>query len=758
MPEAPSKKINADSFKKGLSLEEKVESNSKKITLIKNIINVRKQNVDLRLEEIEDDVDNTHNDLMDGLHSVIESLVGVKAILADQVKERIKQRNDARIENEKRKKKRREDELESKKGEGGKGLGVGKVTESVFSKLKKFLTSILLGGLLLRLLDWFKDPNNLESLRNFGKFLDQHGGKIIATLAALAAVNFIGGLLNIGAALKGILGFVGIKAFAIAAAAAAAVTAVVGTGIEAKRYMDDYYGPNLMGRKSFNDYQQGMINRITKDGKEKALADEKAKLAKYMYERQNKNTKFLGMEFDGKKAEMERAIRDTERGIYDAYDPANMDPKDLAILEQVEPQFESARESWKKFRSIAVEIDDKVKNDGVDPEGSVIEELKKEQQIPKEALVKSLNNLIEIRKSLSNDGKNWFDLAVENGLPKRFVSGDLFTKRWEKGIKLGGLSQQDKGIFLDTLLKSGAGSPQWSFEWVISRAKEEGVKSNLKVNEQGETLESEKQKLLPPTTTDIVNESVVKDGREETIAKLREQKKNLNLWERLSGVGGEINEEIYRLETGKEMDQTWKGSYERKVNEGKVGNVLGGFEDRGPKVEPTTKLIDSKSYSTNKKVSGRFDMKTGKAYINNQEVSTDEYVKFQNLSKQEQIRQYGIDQNNNTKIDKNIIDTSNIKSSTKNIDTSNIESSSTNNLNIDKSKTSSIRSSDGINSKVVSNKNPKVNLMPLGGKDNTIPSSASGPSGNDSVLFSSEDPLGTGVQLAVAGMYNVSPV
>ena len=233
MPEAPSKKINADSFKKGLSLEEKVESNSKKITLIKNIINVRKQNVDLRLEEIEDDVDNTHNDLMDGLHSVIESLVGVKAILADQVKERINQRNDARIENEKRKKKRREDELESKKGEGGgKGLGVGKVTESVFSKLKKFLTSILLGGLLLRLLDWFKDPNNLESLKNFGKFLDQHGGKIIATLAALAAVNFIGGLFGIGGALKGILGLVGVKGFLVAAsvAAAAATAGAVGQG------------------------------------------------------------------------------------------------------------------------------------------------------------------------------------------------------------------------------------------------------------------------------------------------------------------------------------------------------------------------------------------------------------------------------------------------------------------------------------------------------------------------------------------------
>ena len=52
MPEAPPKKINADSFKRGLSLEEKVESNSKKITLIKSTINLRKENVDSRLDRI----------------------------------------------------------------------------------------------------------------------------------------------------------------------------------------------------------------------------------------------------------------------------------------------------------------------------------------------------------------------------------------------------------------------------------------------------------------------------------------------------------------------------------------------------------------------------------------------------------------------------------------------------------------------------------------------------------------------------------
>ena len=54
---------------------------------------------------------------------------------------------------------------------------------------------------------------------------------------------------------------------------------------------------------------------------------------------------------------------------------------------------------------------------------------------------------------------------------------------------------------------------------------------------------------------------------------------------------------------------------------------------------PKTNRDETRTQTT---VSGRFDINTGKAYINDQEVSSDEYVKFQNLSKQEQIQQYGI--------------------------------------------------------------------------------------------------------------------
>ena len=59
---------------------------------------------------------------------------------------------------------------------------------------------------------------------------------------------------------------------------------------------------------------------------------------------------------------------------------------------------------------------------------------------------------------------------------------------------------------------------------------------------------------------------------------------------------------------------------------------------------------------TSKTVSGRFDMETGKAYINEKEVSADEYNVFANMSMEEKVQKYGQTQelniNGNTKIQK----------------------------------------------------------------------------------------------------------
>ena len=69
-----------------------------------------------------------------------------------------------------------------------------------------------------------------------------------------------------------------------------------------------------------------------------------------------------------------------------------------------------------------------------------------------------------------------------------------------------------------------------------------------------------------------------------------------------------------------------------KRGKGKGKGAIGGSKD---------KRKNFRTLTSSRKVSGRFDLKTGKAYINDQEVSADEYNKFVNLSPREQIQQYG---------------------------------------------------------------------------------------------------------------------
>ena len=737
MPEAPPKKINADSFKRGLSLEEKVESNSEKITLVKDIINFRKENVDRRLEEIEGDVDNIDSDLMDGLHLITESLVGVKAILADQVKERINQRKADRRENARLRKKRREDELESKKERGeGPLSGVVGVAKDIFGRLKKFLTNILLGAAIINLFKWLKDPKNLDNLKNFAKFLQDHGLKIIGTLAALAAVNFIGGLLGIGGALKGILGLVGVKGFLIAASVAAAAATAILIKNEAQKYMDEEYGPDLMGRESYNPTQKNIQDTVAEIGKEETIKLLELEKRRYLAENPGDRgfRRFIGWT-QRQDEELDRGIEAIKSGEYDKFDPTEMDPKDLALLEQVKPQFEDARSAWKSFVNKAKKIDFLYSPKGI--EGKTTEQVLNEvvkleqgQEIDKDVLVKSLKNIKTLKKAMSNDGQNSFNALIARGTGVSHAQ--LFAKNWEKEIKVGAIQATNKKRFAylnDVLLGPGGIQTQKNINRHIDRAKAAGVESGLKVDKKGETLDTEKEKFLPPSNTDIVNESVVKDGREETIAKLREQKKNLNLWERMSGVGGEINEQIYRLETGKEMDQRWKQSYERKVNEGKVGNVLGGFEDRGPKVEPTTKLIDSQSYSssTNKTIS-MMDMLTSG------DRSQIEEALYMQRVKERGVGEGYSDWVGNPEHEKDTLKW-------------------LNNANIDKSNKTSVKGSSGIES-VASSKTPKINLLPITGGGQSKIASSSGAMGNQSVVFSSEDPSQT--NFAVQGIYNVS--
>tara|TARA_B100001094_G_scaffold142512_1_gene138100 strand:- start:1289 stop:3328 length:2040 start_codon:yes stop_codon:yes gene_type:complete len=678
MPEAPPKKINADSFKRGLSLEEKVESNSEKITLVKNIISLRKDNVDLRLEEIEDDVDNIDSDLMDGLHSVVESLVGVKAILADQVKERIKQRKDARKENERLKKKRREDELEGEKKDGGGILkSVGGIAKNIFGNLKKFLTNVLLGAALIKLFEWLNNPETLENLKKFGKFLEDHGGKIAKLLLVLTALNLLGGLgtiVTIGKSIKGIIALL---------AANPVVAGVLGLGIATAIAGNWLIGKQIGGGKVIREgrkrveeeFREKVIasnERLMSDSPDTPLLDANSGLLVYPKGHEKEGSPILTLNYYGNKGWKGKA------GEYD--DPTG---KSTGQEKYIKPGiFKADGTTWGTNEQINLVFKKEKALDKIGAPGKGIQaEMWKK--------ISEERKLIFRERDLTEEKKELFKNKDRVGLDAYKKETLRMQDEREKEIKE---EYRGKlGVLVDEAFTGPLLTDKEMYDY--HRSQSSGGFPMIEKYENSDTV-------------DNINESIEIGGKEDTITKLKEQKKNLNLWQKMSGVGSEIDEKIHLLETGKEMDRGWNKSSNKNAKQNAKQNA-------------------KRTISSQKEVSGRFDVKTGKAYINNQEVSTDEYNKFYNLSKKEQLDQYGIDQNNNAKIDK--------------------------------SNKTSVKGSDRIESNVASNKSPKINLLPITGGQQSNLASSSGSSSNDSVVFSSEDPSGTGQSFAIAGIYNVSP-
>ena len=68
-----------------------------------------------------------------------------------------------------------------------------------------------------------------------------------------------------------------------------------------------------------------------------------------------------------------------------------------------------------------------------------------------------------------------------------------------------------------------------------------------------------------------------------------------------------------------------------------------GWAGTGKEDDPEKKVETAtpQKVSSSSKVSSRFDVKTGKGYINGKEVSMDEYTKYHNMSMQEKLRRYG---------------------------------------------------------------------------------------------------------------------
>lgn len=149
----------------------------------------------------------------------------------------------------------------------------------------------------------------------------------------------------------------------------------------------------------------------------------------------------------------------------------------------------------------------------------------------------------------------------------------------------------------------------------------------------------------------------IKGGLSVLMGKKKEDPKKLAK----SGFGGDTsavtNESKNKISDKEaEIDSVMKDTDNQLIETNKQQNNFDKSISKGQKELKKIGIdVTIKKTSIEQQVTGGFDMKTGKAYINKKEVSVDEYNKFANMSKKEQLQKYGQTQKFDTSIKKDNI-------------------------------------------------------------------------------------------------------
>ena len=136
------------------------------------------------------------------LLEIIEIVKSIRSILENQNKLTKQIRDSERKRLEKEQRAAKEASLEKKKEASGflKKLKGSLPQLSIFDKIKKFITNVLLGKAVLAILDWLADPKNKKKIDSIVKFLKDFAPAIIA-----AAFLF---LTPFGAFIRGVVGLI----------------------------------------------------------------------------------------------------------------------------------------------------------------------------------------------------------------------------------------------------------------------------------------------------------------------------------------------------------------------------------------------------------------------------------------------------------------------------------------------------------------------------------------------------------------------
>ena len=181
----------------GRDLAAEVEINSRKITILKNIIQAQQIQTGVMLASLSSPTEGIGKDIMD----IKETMSSILATLVAQEKFEMKQFLDMQRREENLRRRGRETSLEAdSKGMKILKSSVNKVMKPVmgiFQRIFNFFFAILGGRLLMGILNFLSNPRNSALLNGISRFIEGNFGLIMTGVAAAGL-----GLLTLGGALS----------------------------------------------------------------------------------------------------------------------------------------------------------------------------------------------------------------------------------------------------------------------------------------------------------------------------------------------------------------------------------------------------------------------------------------------------------------------------------------------------------------------------------------------------------------------------
>ena len=190
------RRVSASKFL-GRDLAAAVEINSRKITILKNIIQAQQIQTGVMLASLSSPTEGIGKDIMD----IKETMSSILATLVAQEKFEMKQLLDMQRREENLRRRGRETSLEAdSKGMKILKSSVNKVMKPVmgiFQRIFNFFFAILGGRLLMGILNFLSNPRNSALLNGISRFIEGNFGLIMTGVAAAGL-----GLLTLGGALS----------------------------------------------------------------------------------------------------------------------------------------------------------------------------------------------------------------------------------------------------------------------------------------------------------------------------------------------------------------------------------------------------------------------------------------------------------------------------------------------------------------------------------------------------------------------------